>query len=156
MVLNFAYGSNLDWCQMRHRCPSAKFICRALLENHILDFPRKSRKRCGGVADAKGHDGHGVWGVVYEIHPDDVSNLNKCEGYDPNRADANNAYNPIPITVLSEGKTGEPLQVTIYKAVPKVPGLPSAAYMELIIAGAAFWQLPEEYVRELEAIKVAP
>lgn len=34
------------------------------------------------------------------------------------------------------------------------PPLPSAEYTELILSGARYWGLPEEYLRELEQIPV--
>ena len=40
MMLYFAYGSNLDCGQMRSRCPSTQFVCRAVLKDHSLAFTR--------------------------------------------------------------------------------------------------------------------
>jgi len=51
-MLYFAYGSNLDFAQMRDRCPSALFVAIAKLPDHRLAFTRKSIKRACGVADA--------------------------------------------------------------------------------------------------------
>jgi len=155
-MLYFAYGSNMDWVQMKGRCPSAKFVCTAELPGHILDFPRKSEKRHCGVADVKESPGYSVWGVVYEIREKDIPTLNACEGCQPNRAPDKNAYNPLPITVLRDGNQEELLDVILYKAVPKEPGKPSKAYMELIVCGAKFWHLPDDYIQELEKNEVMP
>lgn len=51
MHFYFAYGSNLDWHQMKKRCPYARFRCVAKLPNHRLAFTRKSRTRGCGVSD---------------------------------------------------------------------------------------------------------
>ena len=66
-MLYFAYGSNMNWQQMRERCPSARFVGVALLSEHKLAFTRKSKKRGCGVADAVLEGGRKVWGVIYEI-----------------------------------------------------------------------------------------
>jgi hypothetical protein len=50
-MLTFAYGSNMDWNQMRERCPSSRFVGIAVLRDHKLAFTRKSLKRGCGVAD---------------------------------------------------------------------------------------------------------
>ena len=50
-MLYFAYGSNLDWAQMKSRCPSATFVDRAKLKDHRLAFTRKSKDRDCGAAD---------------------------------------------------------------------------------------------------------
>src|SRR5207247_4630457 len=34
LTLYFAYDSNMDWAQMKERCPFAKFVCRAKLPSH--------------------------------------------------------------------------------------------------------------------------
>ena len=51
-MLYVAYGSNMDWEQMRARCPTARFVGIAELRDHELVFPRKSKKRRCGVASA--------------------------------------------------------------------------------------------------------
>jgi gamma-glutamylcyclotransferase len=77
----FAYGSNMDWDQMRERCPSSTFVGVARLPNHSLAFSRKSIKRGCGVADVVATIGHDVWGVVYRIgDSEDQERLDKREG----------------------------------------------------------------------------
>jgi len=51
-MLYFAYGSNMDWNQIRGRCPSASFLGIAVLLDHRLAFSRYSTTRNCGVADA--------------------------------------------------------------------------------------------------------
>jgi hypothetical protein len=60
----FAYGSNMNWTQMRGRCPSARYVAIAVLRNHTLAFTRKSVKRGCGVADAVWSERQEMWGVV--------------------------------------------------------------------------------------------
>lgn len=153
-MLYFAYGSNMDWNQMRSRCPSARFFCIAMLPHHQLAFTRKSKTRNCGVADVVPQQGKSVWGVVYEIADVDVGRLDFCEGYSPGRGE--NAYWRRECLVFKDGNPREPLTVWTYFAAKEPnPPLPSSKYKEQIIRGARFWHLPEEYIRELEQIKVS-
>jgi gamma-glutamylcyclotransferase len=91
-MLYFAYGSNMDWSQMRERCPSARFFCVAKLKKDTLAFTRRSEKRGCGVSDVIPNQARDVWGVVYGIDARDLSRLDKCEGFVPGRRREDNAY----------------------------------------------------------------
>jgi hypothetical protein len=109
-VLYFAYGSNMNWEQMKTRCPSARFVAVALLPDYKLAFTRKSINRGCGVADG----------------------------------------------VLLDGDERRPLTVFTYFAERQSgPPRPNAEYKALIIAGARYWNLPDDYVATLENIEVA-
>ena len=151
----FAYGSNLDWSQMRERCPSARFVAVAKLKGHRLAFTRRSTGRGCGVADAVSDPGHDVWGVVYEIDQRDVGSLDQSEGFAPGRA--RNSYVREERHVYAEGDDQRPLITSIYFAIKEDnPPLPNAEYKRLIVDGAKFWHLPQGYIAELERIEVAP
>src|SRR5262249_1227776 len=92
VMLYFAYGSNLDWAQMKQRCPLAKFVWRAKLPAHRLAFTLKSAKRDCGVADVLHDQTKVVWGVVYELPYDELKNLDKKEGYTSARPNDQNGY----------------------------------------------------------------
>jgi len=155
-MLYFAYGSNLDWNQMKERCPSAQFVCRALIHDYRLAFTRQSKTRGCAVADIVPHKGSCVWGVVYQISDYDIGALDKNEGFQPNRKRDENAYVRENYHVYEEGNIEKPLSVTIYIAnKQKNPPLPDDKYKKLIVEGAKFWHLPGDYVKELEQIKVA-
>lgn len=149
----FAYGSNLDWEQMRKRCPSASFIGAALLSDYRLTFTRRSVKRACGVADAVHEAGRVLWGVVYRISDLDVGKLDKFEGYWPGRE--KNSYWRRECMVFLDGDEKRPLSVWTYFAEPEAqPPLPNKAYKEQILSGARYWHLPEEYIQLLEGIEV--
>jgi len=151
-MLYFAYGSNLDWNQMRRRCPSAKFVCVARLADHCLAFTRKSSCRGCGVADAVPQNGHEVWGVVYETPETEIGELDQAEGFKPGRT--KNAYVREQRHVLADGDEGKPMAVWVYFASrQKKPPPPSVGYKKLIVDGANFWHLPSEYIEELEKIE---
>jgi gamma-glutamylcyclotransferase (GGCT)/AIG2-like uncharacterized protein YtfP len=152
----FAYGSSLDFKQTRARCPSAQFVAKALLTDHKLCFPRYGSNRGCGVASVECADGDHVWGVVYDIADDDVPKMDKAEGFDPNRAPDQNCYNRAQITVLRDGNAGRPIAAFTYIAEPQAnPPLPNANYRDTIVCGARAWELPDDYVKRLEAIKIS-
>jgi gamma-glutamylcyclotransferase (GGCT)/AIG2-like uncharacterized protein YtfP len=152
-MLYFAYGSNMDWNQMRERCPSSRFLGIAVLRDHKLAFTRKSVKLGCGVADVVVEDGVQVWGVVYEIADLDLGRLDTCEGYRPGRD--KNSYNRRECLVFLDGEDQRPVTASAYFGAPQSnPPLPNAAYKKLIVTGGRYWHLPEEYVRELEKIEV--
>lgn len=156
-MLYFAYGSNMDWNQMRGRCPSARFVCRAKLCDHRLAFTRKSRDRECGVADVLPAQGYSVWGVVYQIDERDIGCLDKSEGFRPGRPVEENAYLRTECHVFAEGDVEKPLLVTIYIAnKQEKPPLPNTEYKRLIVEGAKYWHLPEEYIKGLDKIETAP
>jgi gamma-glutamylcyclotransferase (GGCT)/AIG2-like uncharacterized protein YtfP len=155
-MLYFAYGSNMDWTQMRERCPSAKFVAIAELPKHRLKFTRKSKDRDCGVSDVVPGDSKNVWGVVYDVAETDIGLLDKDEGYRPGRDRAANSYVREQRHVLRDGDEEHPLLVSLYVGNPQPnPPLPNADYKKLLIEGADYWHLPKEYIAELKQIEVA-
>src|SRR5205823_3802603 len=80
-MLYFAYGSNMDWAQMKERCPCAKFVCRAKLPSHRLAFTLRSCRRRCGVADILSDETREVWGVVYELLEIELKNVDRDEDF---------------------------------------------------------------------------
>jgi len=152
-VFYFAYGSNMNWAQMRERCPSARFVA-IVLPDHRLAFTRRSVKRNCGVADAVWDSRAKLSGVVYELSDLDVGSLDKSEGYRPGREA--NSYWRRECMVFRDGDETLPLTVSTYFGDPqRNPPLPNQIYKDLILAGARHWHLPDDYVVELERIEVA-
>jgi len=107
-MLYFAYGSNLDWAQMKQRCPLAKFVCRAKLPAHRLAFTLKSARRDCGVADVLPDQAKDVWGVVYELPDSELKNLDKREGYRPGKPYEQNQYTRGDQYVWPDGDAKQP------------------------------------------------
>ena len=153
-MLYFAYGSNMDWEQMRQRCPSARFLHRATLPDRQIAFTRKSVGGGCGVGDVVRAPGQRVWGVVYDIVGADVGKLDKYEGFQPDRD--RNAYWRRECTVFIDDDAQNPLTCSSYFATPQPePPLPSRAYVRQLIDGARHWGLPAEYIGQLEVIATA-
>lgn len=147
-MLCFAYGSNMDWDQMRERCPSARFVGVAKLPGHRLAFSRRSKKRNCGVADVVANQGSDVWGVVYEIDDRDIGRLDAAEGYSPGRV--KNAYRREERHVLIDGQRSKPLSAAVYIAIPEeTPPRPNKEYKLQILEGARRWGLPQEYIQNV-------
>lgn len=154
-MLYFAYGSNMDWEQMRARCPSARFAGIACLRNHKLAFTRRSRKRACGVADVIPADGGEVWGAVFEVEDRDVGALDLSEGFVPGREPDRNCYLRVERHVYPP-ESAEPWAVWTYVANRQEnPPPPSADYLNLIVRAAEHWHLPAAHVNALSEVEVA-
>lgn len=153
-MLYVAYGSNMDWEQTRKRCPTSLCVCKAKLQGYCLVFPRRSIRWGCGVASVEHSADSNVWGVVYEIDKLDIGELDRYEGYDPNRPAQKNSYCRKEIRVLRDGDERRQLTVWIYLGYPETnPPLPSAAYKKVIVDAAKHWQLPTDYIANLESIE---
>ena len=153
-MLYFAYGSNMHARQMKERCPSAEFVCRAKLPSHRLAFTRMSVRRGCGVAGILRDETNDVWGVVYELRESELKSLDKDEEFRPGRPDDQNDYTRENCYVWHEGDAKRPLIVAIYRGHPQPnPPLPDCHYKNLIVEGAKQWQLPADYIQELESIQ---
>ncbi|WP_143320986.1 gamma-glutamylcyclotransferase family protein [Clostridium sp. HBUAS56010] len=76
--LYIAYGSNIDEEQMEHRCPDAKVVGTAVVENHRLLF--KGVKDCA-YATIEPEEGSHIPVLVWEINGEDERRLDRYEGY---------------------------------------------------------------------------
>jgi gamma-glutamylcyclotransferase (GGCT)/AIG2-like uncharacterized protein YtfP len=145
-MLYFAYGSNMNWPQMQRRCPSARFIGTARLSDYSFAIARHSRLRNCGTANICAKPGSEVWGVVYEVSASDMAAMDAYE----------DGYNRENVVVLQSNGNGATQEVIVYIAPQElaVP-LPNAEYKRLLLEGARYWQLPEEYCMMLERIEAA-
>ncbi|MGH2692952.1 MAG: gamma-glutamylcyclotransferase family protein [Actinomycetota bacterium] len=153
-MLYFAYRSNMHWDQMRSRCPSARFVGVALLRDFRLAFTRNSIRRNSGVAGTVTERGGCVWGVVYEVDDDDLRTLDECEGY--RGGGEQNRYVRRTSEVLPGGGERRRRAAVVYFANRQAnPPLPSSEYKNLLVSGARYWELPPEYIRELEEVETS-
>lgn len=146
-MLYFAYGSNLDFGQMRTRCPSTVTLSKARLPGYRLAFTRYSESRSGGVADIQPSEENEVEGVLYEVSDEDAESLDEFEGVQ------SGDYTRINVRLTFPA--GEVLEAYAYKAAEQGEFQPSKAYMKHIITGAKYHGLSPEYIAMLEAIEAA-
>ena len=139
----FAYGSNMNWEQMKRRCPSARFVGVGCLNDHRLAITRKSRRRLCGTADVIEERGSEVWGIVYDIDDAEILILDDFE----------DGYRRESMTILlAQDGTEDPAWIYIAEKEP-CPPPPSAHYKRLMLDGARRWRLPPAYIAYLEQIE---
>ncbi len=112
-----AYGSNLNLEQMARRCPTARVIGRAVLEDWQLLFY--------GVATIERNTGGYVPVLVWEIQPSDEAALDIYEGYP-------RSYRKETVTVSLNGRL---VQVMVYVMNDGQLQPPYAGYLQTILSG---------------------
>jgi hypothetical protein len=151
-MIYFAYGSNMDPAQMRERCSGSRARGAGYLVGYRLAFSRWSPRRKHAVASIEAHAEGGVWGVVYDMTPDDWTALHPFEGHIAT-GHAENRYDLIGVEVLMGGPV---VTARTYIARPDPlrpePGLTSARYRQQLIDGAVAHGLPAEYLVMLRAV----
>jgi gamma-glutamylcyclotransferase len=153
-MLYFAYGSNLDATQMRLRCPEARHVGKARVDDYRFCFPVWSRIRQSGLISIEPSAGDRVWGVLYELPDGDLPRLDHREGYDPDRSASRNAFNRVGVKVSR--RHGKTAQAETYVARPAMePRLPSADYIAFLVQLATACGLPEDYRAKLRGVRVA-
>jgi len=153
LMLYFAYGSNMDRKQMVNRCPSTEFVCIAKLKDYRFGITRISHHRGCGVAGIIPAPQYRVWGVVYDIEKTDLSTLDYWEDFVEGRTA--NSYSRVNCIVYDKGDASKRLNAFTYFAHPyRNPPLANAEYKALILRGAKEWNLPMDYVLELEKIEI--
>lgn len=141
----FAYGSNMCREVMAKIAPSAKVRDVGRLDGHRLAFTRRSVVWHAGVADIPEFPGFSVYGVLYDIQPDELIALDRKEG-------APSSYQHIDITVNTDRG---PVKAMTYTVVdPKLEEIPPHAdYLQQIIDGAKQNKLPQPYLDFLSYVQ---
>jgi gamma-glutamylcyclotransferase (GGCT)/AIG2-like uncharacterized protein YtfP len=148
----FAYGSNLDDAQMRHRCPDHEVVGPAKLEGYRLSFHGNSDRWRGAVATVSPSVDSVVWGVLFRLTDDDLKALDEYEDYrGPNHPAS--LYDRQDVRVRTSA--GIEAQALTYLMRPHTEGKPSRLYLDTITNGAADHGLPREYVLQLAATATA-
>lgn len=135
MKIYAAYGSNLNHAQMRGRCPDAKYLGSAMLQNQNLLF-------CGqpdhSFATIENMEGKEVPIGLWEISARDEKALDRYEGYP-------NFYHK---TVLPAAFDGEEVHAMVYIMDLAMPaGLPSAMYYDIVEQGYRDCELDPAYLQ---------
>lgn len=143
-IITFAYGSNMPTARIRARCPSAVAMGVAELRGYELRWHKVSSDKSGKADIVESDvDGASVFGVLYEISPEEKPALDAAEGL-------GHGYEEVQIVVLQNGAEST---VTAYKATSIDPMLqPYTWYKALAAFGAKEHGLPADYIAHIEAV----
>jgi hypothetical protein len=131
MILYFAYGSNMSRAVMRRHAPFAKPTGVATLGNYRFFIT------ADGYASVAPCRGENIYGVLWRLTPRDLVTLAAWENT------AGGLYRTQMIPVRQAGRQSRAL---IYLGRPRPLGRAKTGYMELLIAAALEWRLPELYI----------
>jgi Gamma-glutamyl cyclotransferase, AIG2-like len=136
VTLHFAYGANMNRAVMRKHAPAAVPVGAAALVDYRFVIS------ADGYASVEPQRGARVHGVVWRLTPRDRVTLAVWENL------AKGLYRVKALPVLTAGRRRMAL---VYVARPCAPGCAKAGYMELVIAAAQEWKLPQAYIVFLRA-----
>lgn len=134
-ALYFAYGSNLLSSRMQARVPSARARGTAQLAGYALTTDKAGRDGTAKANLAR-RDGGRVWGIVWQLDPDEWPLLDACERGYARRAVALSSGSAE--TYLSDRLTDDPVLSLEYKAY--------------LVDGAREQGLPGAWIARLEAL----
>lgn len=146
-VLYFSYGSNMLVERIRKRCASAKVYGKAQIENYSINFSKRSIDG-SGKATLSTDTGGLVYGVVFELHENELAKLDQAEG-------AGNGYHRHNSFMVRMDGSQEQLRVATYIADPIYichSLRPYDWYVRLVVAGAQQHKLPFEYIEEIKRL----
>jgi hypothetical protein len=134
VILHFAYGSNMSRAVMRKHAPHATPVGVAALANYRFVITGD------GYASVEPKRAESVLGVLWQLSPRDRATLDAWENI------ARGLYRAATLPVLHAGGRRNAL---VYLARPSGSGRSKAGYMEIVIAAALEWQLPQAYIDAL-------
>jgi AIG2-like family len=134
-MFHFAYGANMHRDIMRRHAPAATPIGAAVLADYRFVIT------ADGYASAVPARTHIVHGVLWRITPRDRVTLDAWENV------AGKLYRAAMLPVRQAGELRPAL---VYIARSSRHGRAKASYMELVIAAARVWQLPDDYISSLQ------
>ena len=144
----FAYGSNLWLDQMRRRCPGHKRVGTAVLSDHRVVCNKVGDNRVDFYAGIIVSPGDEVIGVLYQLTPEDIKELDKKEGI----KELIHYYRDEKDFYVKNRETGELVNAFTYFVVsPVTPKKPTFEYAEKIFQGCRDHNFPEEYVKKLRS-----
>jgi hypothetical protein len=147
-VWYFAYGSNMSPATLLQRRRLAPLASRrAWVDGYRLCFDVPIGPGERGVANLTRDPSARTHGVAHLLTPTDAAVLDRTEGVH------GGLYFREPVHVVTaEGAVGG----FAYRSAMTSPGRkPSARYRDILLDGARFHALPDEWLRVLEALELA-
>lgn len=142
MTLYAAYGSNLDPRQMLQRAPHSPHLGTGWLRGWRLTFGGEDIGWEGAVATLAEDVGASVFVSIYDLTKQDEAALDEWEGV------TTDLYRKIRVRV--ETLTGTQ-SCYLYVLNSFEGGIPSARYLEIMIAAALEAGAPDDYIAELRS-----
>ena len=143
--LYMAYGSNLSVEQMAYRCPDAKIVGFASIENYRLMY---KGSKTGAYATIEPEEGKHVPVLVWEISKQDEARLDRYEGY-PSFYYKKNIEVDIYPANEEEGRDRERHTAMVYiMDERREHGMPSAYYEEILREGYRRFEFDEAILDE--------
>jgi hypothetical protein len=133
MPLHFSYGANMDRAGMAKRCPGATALGTAALDNFRFVITTD------GYASVAPAPGECVHGVLWKLTPRDLAALNIFESLD------SGLYRHVMLPVRIGGRR---MQAGVYLG-RRGEGKPKPGYLDLVIAAARDWNLPDDHVAQM-------
>jgi hypothetical protein len=133
-MLHFAYGSNMSATIMRKHAPEAEPVGVARLPNYRFLIVAQ------GYASVAPGRAETVHGVLWRLTPRDCITLAAWENV------AGGLYRAATLPVRQAGQRRTAL---VYLARSRREAAPRAGYMDVVIAAALEWHLPDVYIDEL-------
>jgi hypothetical protein len=139
---HFGYGSNMCDPWLEHDAPTARAANSAYLDEHALTFDKESVRDHSAKANVVASVGARIWGVLFNVEPIDLPQLNTKEG----------GYRAIAVDVALVDGTKKPAWTLVAREAQSALK-PWEWYVRLIVTGARHHGLPSAYVGELEATR---
>jgi len=138
----FAYGSNMSEQQMKERCGKENYELTAIgvLKGYRFVYDGNSSTRKGAVGNIVKDENSQVWGVIYKINKDALTELDKYEGYKVG------SYDRKILKIMGNDKNTYDAY-TYYRTGKKI-GAPSNEYRQTVKMGAEEHGLPEDYIKK--------
>lgn len=130
--LYFSYGSNLNKEHMKHRCPDAIPVCKAVLRHWRLEYR--------GVLTIVPSPGDEVHGAMWLTSDDDEAALDRYEGWP-------RLYRK-ELHLVHTDEAEKPALVYVYIMNPgrREVGPPSDQYLDVCLKGAKDWRIPVRHL----------
>ena len=135
MTLHFAYGANMSRAVMGKYAPAAQPLGAAVLTHYRFVIT------ADGYASVVPVRGEIVHGVLWRLGAGDRGALDAWE---------NVAAGLYRAQMLPVRHAGSRCAALVYRARPRPEGIARAGYLELVIAAALEWQLPQAYIDALK------
>ena len=136
----FAYGSNLHPLRLAERVPSSKHLCTVRLECHRLSFHKKGMDgsgKCNILCTENLSDC--VYGAIFNLSSTEKEYLDRYEG-------KGNGYKVSEIQIEHDGALYNCFTYAAQLSHIDNNLLPYDWYKKLIILGAEYLNMPDEYI----------